>query len=173
MPRLYAVAQRAALDAVAAALQPGEGVFAFFGDTYCLPPLRSGSPPYTALSLMPSGTTPGSSPTMHVFGTQLARSCRTSSRSSRIPPLPRTSGSEQGPCPRSAMQGFFVLGAPLGRRFRAAATAGPAPQPGCPLRTQRLAVGLAAAAAVQFVHPRELSPSHVTTAQNCRLLPQP
>ena len=39
MPALYAVAQHAALHAVAATLQPGEGVFAFLDDTYivCAP----------------------------------------------------------------------------------------------------------------------------------------
>jgi len=41
MPALYAVAQHAALHAVASALQPGEGVFAFLDDTYIVcPPER-------------------------------------------------------------------------------------------------------------------------------------
>ena len=62
MPALYAVAQHAALDAVAAALQPGEGAFAFLDSwtiyLYIVCPLGRVATLYMALSLMLLGPRP-------------------------------------------------------------------------------------------------------------------
>ena len=113
MPALYAVAQHRALEAVAAALQPGEGVFAFLDDIYivCSPERVATLYGVLAAALWDHARVQlnqGKTRVWNTFGTQQGRNPRTSLHSNQAPALPRAFGSglEQ--------QGLVVLGAPLG-----------------------------------------------------------
>ena len=176
MPALYTVAQHAALRAVAATLQPGEGVFAFLDDTYivCAPERVATLYGNLADALWDHARVQLNQGKTRVWNAAGEEPPNLAA----LQPDPSSAadvwvGAWTLPPER---QGLVVLGAPLGteafvqRQLRDRRRHQDVLLERIPALAQRLAVGLVAAPLLR-VHPRQLPPPHAPSALHGRLLP--